>query len=672
MEGFDDAVNGYFDVADQLSRYFLSRAERHFTEARTLKFSTTSRERFEARRARVREQFLSQLGGLPERLADSPVDVTGRIEHDEYSIELLTFESRPNFHVTANCYVPDDDGPHPGILFPCGHTDAAKADELTQKACIELARNGFVVLVFDPISQGERVQYVDSETGEPTFPQSGGVFAHCYAGQKCFYAGGNLARYVIHDARCALDYLTTRADVDDGRIGVTGASGGGVQTMYLALVDDRIDVIAPCCSVTDRREWLQTGNRIDAEQLVYGAITRGIDHDDFLTAHAPKPVCIGAAASDQYFPIEGVHEVAQRVRHVYGLYDAADRVTLTVADTTHCSVYELRDGVFDFLCDQLADREYEPHDDIQTLDESELHATPEGSVLASFSSERTIGDLVREFVEETTPDPATVSPDIDRGDANTDANANTDDFRQSLAEDLGIARDGCVLHPRFVEGGEDSDENVAVERVWFKTERHPDIAVTGVLVTAPETTTESPAVVLYEDGTEELPARDEDVVALAHEYGTVFVFDPRGVGAVRNRSIPIHPWVEDYDDIYGTEFKLAYDAMHMESSLLGMRVFDVLRAVEFLRSETESDRVSFVGEGIGAYHALYAAVAETGTVDRVVLRGLGPSFVERATRSDVPFRPQLTVFDVVGTYDVPQLTAALDQRGVTVEKESSR
>ncbi|WP_323172089.1 hypothetical protein [Natrialba sp. PRR66] len=37
------------------------------------------------------------------------------------------FESRPNFHVTANCYVPAGDGPHPAVRFLCGHHDAAKA-----------------------------------------------------------------------------------------------------------------------------------------------------------------------------------------------------------------------------------------------------------------------------------------------------------------------------------------------------------------------------------------------------------------------------------------------------------------------------------------------------------------------------------------------------------------
>ena len=661
MDGFSGGVNGYVDVEDQLSRYLLCHAVNHFSDERTEKRLIDSQSEFEVRRKRVRETFLSNIGGLPDRIDDSSVDATGRLERDGYSIELVTFESRPNFHVTANCYVPDGDGPHPGMLFLCGHVDSPKGDSLNQKACIELALNGFVVLIVDPVAQGERKQYRDPETGESIVSGGGGVFAHSYAGQKCFYAGTNLARYMIHDARCALDYLHRRADVDDDRIGVTGTSGGGIQTLYLSLVDDRIDAAAPCCSVTERREWLKTGKRVDAEQAIYGAISRGINYDDLVTAMAPRPVCIGAAASDEYFPIEGVRETVDRTRRIYDLYDAEENVRLVVADTTHCSVYELRDGVFEWLCDHLGDAEYQPHDELQIVDESELQCTLQGSVRDAYADERTIDDLIHEYVAETSPDAGTRPAVDDRG-------AYAERVRRTLVEKFDLDREDCTLSPRYVD--RTTADGLDVERVWFKTERDPDIVVTGVLVSEPESTTGSPAVVLYERGTKELPERSEEVASLASQYGSVFVFDPRGVGAVQNRPIPIPWWVDGYYDIYGTEFKLAYDALLMESSLLGMRVYDVLRAVEFLRSETDATQVSFVGDGIGAYHALYAAVVAQ-NVERIDLRNIGPSFSEMATSREVPFHPQLTAFDVVGESDVPHLIGALEQRGVHINEKTS-
>lgn len=656
MDSFGEAVNGYFDVADQLSCCLRHRAADQFSNERDEKRSINSRHEFERYRKRVRETFLSSIGGLPDYPGDS-VETTGILERDGYSIELLSFESLPDFHVTANCYVPEGDGPHPGILFLCGHIETAKADVLNQKSCIELALNGFVVVIIDPIAQGERTQYRNPETGEALVSGGGGVFAHCYAGQKCFYAGANLARYMIHDARCVLDYLHSRPDIDEDRIGVTGTSGGGTQTLYLSLVDDRIDAAAPCCSVTEREEWLKTGKRIDAEQNVYSAISQGINYDDFVTAMAPRPVCIGAAASDEYFPIEGVHETFERTRRIYDLYDAEENVNSVIADTTHCSVYELGDGIFEWLCDHLSDAEYVPHDELPVVDEADLHCTPQGSVRDAYTDERTIDDLIREFVAENHPNTGT-EPAIDERERYEKR------LRQILIEKFDLDRKDCDLYPRYIE--ESEVDGLNIEHVFFKTERDPDIVVTGVLITDSDATTRSPTVVLYENGTEELPERSVDIASLAAECGTVFVFDPRGVGAVRHRNIPIPNWIDDYYDIYGTEFKLAYDALMLEESLFGMRVYDVLRAIEFLRWETGGEQVTLVGEGVGAYHALYAGAVDqnVGTID---LRDLGPSFYEMATE-EFPFDPQLTVYDVISDCDVPHLLAALDDRELHIDR----
>ena len=353
--------------------------------------------------------------------------------------------------------------------------------------------NGFVVLAVDPVCQGEREQYRDPDGDERIVGGGGGVFAHCYAGQQCFYAGANLARYMIHDARRALDYLDGRPDVDDGRIAATGSSGGGIQTLYLSLADDRIDAVAPCCSVTERREWLKSGKRIDAEQALVGAIPAGINYDDLVTAVAPRPVCVGAARSDEYFPIEGVYETVERAQRVYGLYGAVENVDLVLADETHCSVYELGDGMFEWLCDRLGDEEYEPRGDHRLLDATELHCTPEGSVREAYADERTIDDLIREHVAETRPE-ATADP--------ADLDVDTGRLRETLTERFGLDRTDCEPHPRYVE--RDEEDGLSVEHVFFRAERDPDVVVTGVMISDPGSTGGSPAVVLYEEGTGEL------------------------------------------------------------------------------------------------------------------------------------------------------------------------
>ncbi|PSQ35086.1 hypothetical protein BRD05_05865, partial [Halobacteriales archaeon QS_9_70_65] len=324
------------------------------------------------------------------------------------------------------------------------------------------------------------------------------------------------------------------------------------------------------------------------------------------------------------------------------------------AETTHCSVFEVGVDVFEFLCEHLENGEFVPRGRFETADRSALQVTSTGSIVRSRTDERTVDDLIREYVAERYPEAGT-KPEVD------DAASYAGALRDRLVDAFDLDREGCRLRPRFI--GSEDDDGLDVEKVWFRTERDPDIVVTGVLVSADSTA--DPAIILYERGTDELPKRRDEVAALAREHGTVLVFDPRGVGAVRNRDIPIPGWVEAYDGIYGTEFKLAYDALLLGTSLFGMRVFDVCRAAEFLRSETGADGVSLVGDGAGAYHALYAAGALE-DVPRVSLGSMDGSFAELATGREAPFQSRLTVFGVLDGLDVPDVVAALEARDVSV------
>jgi len=661
MEPFAPAVDGYVDVADGLSTYLQDRAVDYFDSDREKKRAFESPSDFGAHRESVRETLLDAIGGLPNHPDDLDAETTSVVEQSGYTVETVVFESLPDFRVTANCYVPAGDGPHPGVLFLCGHASDAKADADNQRACIELARNGVAVLIVDPIGQAERRQYVDRETGESFVgaKSAGGVFEHSYAGQKCFYAGASLMRWLLHDDRCALTYLCERPEVDADRICVTGTSGGGIQTALLALVDDRMAATALACSVTMREEWLPTGKRVDGEQVIVDAIPSGLDYDDHVTAAAPKPVFVGAAASDQYFPIEGAHTAVERARRVYDLYDDAGGVEFTVADEQHCSIYQLGDDIFEWICETLDADPYNPVDEHSLLGEEALSCTPEGNVLVSDGEERTIDDLIREYVETTAP---VTGDETDPGAVDSDPET----IRERVIETLGLDREDCTLHPRFVVNGE--VDGLDVTRLFFKTERDPDVVCTGVLVSDPDAQTETPAVVCYEEGTEELPERSDEVANLAAAYGTVLVFDPRGVGAVRNREIPIPTWHDGYHRLYGTEFKLGYDALFLGESLFGMRVYDILRACEFLRAETECETVSLVGKDTGAYHALYTAVLDD-SVDSVDLHGLGPSFREMATSRRYEYESRLTAFDVLDC-DVPHCLDALADDGVSADKSA--
>ena len=93
---------------------------------------------------------------------------------------------------------------------------------------------GYVVLIFDPIGQGERVQYLTSDHKQRI---GNSVFEHLYAGNQLYLTGESLSSWFAWDGIRAVDYLLSRKEVDPKNIGVTGVSGGGTQTALLCSAD---------------------------------------------------------------------------------------------------------------------------------------------------------------------------------------------------------------------------------------------------------------------------------------------------------------------------------------------------------------------------------------------------------------------------------------------------
>ena len=186
-------------------------------------------EEIAAYQSRLREKFLDAIGGLPERTPLQP-EVTGTTRRDGYRVEKVIFQSQPKHFVTALLFLPDADRiepPYPGVLVPCGHARSAKASDAYQTVGALLALNGMAALVFDPIDQGERSQYL----GDGGWPELWGTRAHSLLGIGSTLLGRNTARFEIFDGMRAIDYLQSRPEIDPERIGCTGNSGGGSQTI---------------------------------------------------------------------------------------------------------------------------------------------------------------------------------------------------------------------------------------------------------------------------------------------------------------------------------------------------------------------------------------------------------------------------------------------------------
>lgn len=676
METFGANVDGFYDVEDQLPRFLRRRAERQFEAAERERARVDSVAAHEERREHIRSHFFEALGGLPREEVPLNPTTADTIERDGYTVENVVFESLRDFHVTSNLYLPDAEGPVPGVLFFCGHADVGKAADLYQQACIDLVRNGLGVLAVDPLGQGERHQFYDPETGE--CPRRN-TSEHTHLGHQCTLAGTNVARYFVRDCVRSLDYLAGRPEVDPDRIGATGNSGGGLQTAYLMLADDRLDAAVPCCFITSKEDYMKTGQGQDGEQILHRAIERGPRYDDFLSAFAPKPVRIGAAQSD-FLCVEGAHRSYERAGDVYELYDAADRIDLTVADETHGLSPPLRQATVNWFREHLLG---EPPTfrtgDPETVGPETLQCTEDGEVAAEYPDERTVVDLTREYVREHVPETDGPAP-LEDESAHEEGDYPAA-LRRRVRDRFDLERDGAELFPRRY--AETREDGLVREKVFFRSE--PDIVTTGAVIRRPGVDptdpVEEPTVVLLERGTEDLPAYEDAVATLARERGFVLVFDPRGVGAVQSRDVNT-PRMNggEYYGTHGTEYKLASDALKLGTSLVALRVFDVIRAADYLTErfadtggdtavDADPDTVSdpdpdlgVVGVGTGAIHALYAAVADRRF--RSIQVEDVPTFHERATSEEITVKPGLDVHGVVGDLDVPQLLPALADRDV--------
>lgn len=356
-------------------------------EVAALKSSDDLRKRQEALRAR----FIGALGGYPERTPLNP-RVVGTIQGDGFRVEKVIYESRPEHHVTAVLYLPEGKGPFPGILVPCGHSDKGKAEETYQRISRLLVKHGFVVLCYDPIGQGERMQLLTPQ-GAPAI--KGNTTEHTMSGIGALLVGWSCASFRVWDGLRSIDYLASRPEVDPKRLGCTGNSGGGTMTAYLMALDDRIAAAAPSCYLTTLERLFATIGPQDAEQNIPGQVAFGMEQTDYVTMRAPKPTLICTGTQD-FFDIQGSWTTYREAKQVYSMIGRAERVDLIEYNDKHGFSQPRREAALRWMrrwlqgIDEAAVETPGP-----IFSEEQLRCTSTGQVLSEMKG-KSVFDLDRE------------------------------------------------------------------------------------------------------------------------------------------------------------------------------------------------------------------------------------------------------------------------------------
>ena len=328
-----------------------------------------SKAEWEAKRPKLKEQFLDMLGlwPLPEKTA-LKATVTGNLDRGDVTIEKLHFQSKPGLYVTGNLYRPKSptDKKLPAILYVCGHSNMGRDGNKTafQDHGLWFASNGYVCLVVDTLQLGE------------------------VAGKH--HGTYNLNRFWWHDrgytpagVECwngirAIDYLVSRPDVDPDKIGVTGISGGGATTVWVCAADDRVKVSVPVSGMSDLESYV-TNKVINGHcDCMFFVNTYQWEWTTALALFAPKPLLFANSDNDRIFPMDGNRRIIERLRKCYDLLGHKENVDEYVSKGGHDYRPDLRVAIFGFLNKHLKNDTGPVKDaDFPKIDGKELRVFPE-------------------------------------------------------------------------------------------------------------------------------------------------------------------------------------------------------------------------------------------------------------------------------------------------------
>jgi cephalosporin-C deacetylase-like acetyl esterase len=273
----------------------------------------TNSQQWEARRPELRQQYFEMLGlwPLPERTPLS-AQITGMIEREEgFRVEKLHFQSRPHLYVTGNLYLPKDAKPGaklPAVLYVCGHSGRGRDGNKTafQHHGMWFATHGYVCLIIDSLQLGE-IEAIHHGT---------------YRYNRWWWQARGYAPSAVEcwNGMRALDYLQSRPEVDPDRLAVTGISGGGAASFWIAAADERVKVAVPVSGMDDLEDYV-------GEKVVNGHCdcmflinTFQWPWTDIAALVAPRPLLFENSGHDPIFPMNGNDRIRARLEKLYGLY----------------------------------------------------------------------------------------------------------------------------------------------------------------------------------------------------------------------------------------------------------------------------------------------------------------------------------------------------------------
>jgi dienelactone hydrolase len=302
-----------------------------------------SKKEWEDRRTKLRAAMFAAMGNFPDKPCALEPKEMGVLKREGYRIEKLLLQTRPAVWMTASAYVPEPvRGKAPAVLVVHGHWPWARRDPVVQARCVGLVKLGFFVLAVDAFGAGERY----------TTPGRGTYHGALY-GSTLWPTGQTLLGMQVFDNRRAVDYLQSRPEVDGSRLGITGASGGGNQSMYAGALDDRFGAVVPACSVGTYQAYLHAACCVC--EVLPGAL-RFAEESDVVSLVAPRALLVINATKDAFqFSVDEAKKSIARARPVFKLYDADAKLAHATFESPHDYNQAMREAMYGWMTKHLKD-----------------------------------------------------------------------------------------------------------------------------------------------------------------------------------------------------------------------------------------------------------------------------------------------------------------------------
>ncbi|MHB8276331.1 MAG: alpha/beta hydrolase [Candidatus Humimicrobiaceae bacterium] len=604
-------------------------------------------ENWKAKRSELLDQLSYCIGlkNLPERAPLNAKEV-GKIEKDGYFIEKIILESFKNIYISAHLYIPKKANfPVPAILHIPGHwMENGKMEPDFQRCCEGLAKLGFVVFNMDPLEQGERR-----------------IGWKNHGHLETLLVGITQIGMMIYENMKAIDYLQSREEVDGERIGMTGTSGGGFNTVYTSPFDERIKASAPICytvtypGIFEGIKWSNWNGGNDlCNQIPYVIDTLTFSH--LLALNTPRPLMTVNAEEDLNFPLSTAIEVYKEAKPFFDLYGPG-LISQVIVPGGHGEGKNAREALYGFFSkylmgigdgkpipepkieieevpyninyiDASADKDksqsFYPKKNLRTyvFDNDKLKEIekPLKNILIQKSKEKYVKFKLPKDLEEW--------------------NIKQIEYREKLKNMMVKTIDHGPLNPKIVSGIE--TKGYYIERVMLDSEN--GIFIPGLLF-LPDNWMNPNNVWICLDDCGKIGLINNPIFSeLINAKQAVFTIDLRGQG-----------------ETLAVEFEAATMCYMIDRNLLSQRIFDLLRTVEYisLRASTgiqlNKQKIICYGKGMSALVALFAGAID----DRIAAIFTENQIISYTDliAGDSRFSPSIFIYDILSNFDIDDIVS---------------